>query len=125
MIRRPPRSTMTSQPFPTTTLFRSQCRPAGRRGRDGGCRPAARWREGACPGSSVVLPLPIDGIAACRPPQRLHQHAIEAQVAAAAELLDADGHGLVPIARLDAVGAEQASSEEHTSELQSLMRTSY
>src|SRR5438105_6626939 len=40
MLRRPPRSTL----FPYTTLFRSQCRPIGRRKTSRTCAPRGRAR---------------------------------------------------------------------------------
>src|SRR3546814_8188400 len=95
MIRRPPRSTRTDTLFPYTTLFRSG-RPFGpRRGRRVG-RPGAAQHH------------PSDA-----------QH---------------DRHDLRPQHRLDAAAQPRNArtaheprgrSEEHTSELQSLMRISY
>src|SRR3546814_19613829 len=98
MIRRPPRSTRTDTLFPYTTLFRS----AGGRG-EGRARNDRRRRD--------------------RPPRRR---------ADADRLSDAArcGCGLLsrtqPIASARTLRPDQRlRSEEHTSELQSLMRISY
>src|SRR3546814_2632825 len=97
MIRRPPRSTRTDTLFPYTTLFRSLWAAEAR-----GARPRARRRP---PG------------AAARRADGRHEHRGEA--------------GLVPLhpGRQRPLrhhgGADRARSEEHTSELQSLMRISY
>src|SRR3546814_13480126 len=102
MIRRPPRSTRTDAVLPYTTLFRS----AGSRGRR-----AVPWKVGrrTRPGAgypAVVVarrhpPAPEPGHARRRRPEPTH-----------------------PARRLGAV-VPPARSEEHTSELQSLMRISY
>src|SRR3546814_7335370 len=100
MIRRPPRSTRTDTLFPYTTLFRSV--PLHRR--PPALRPELRravlqpvpLRRGDSPGGSDPVGLRLDGRG------RLHQ-------------------------RLDRPPPQPAEprSEEHTSELQSLMRISY
>src|SRR3546814_10340302 len=101
MIRRPPRSTRTDTLFPYTTLFRSHQR-GGRKARRG--RGADR-RDG---------PLPQGRNSAPRP----------AQVKAALSLLAAATlAGCATTA--PAKGPQDIRSEEHTSELQSLMRLSY
>src|SRR3546814_2770957 len=135
MIRRPPRSTRTDTRFPYPTLFRSpdaalrfvaaelqhQAARAGevrdaataRPGREGLQRDAAqRWRSD---------------------PGRLP----DAPVRRAVEGVRRDGRGRVvradvpPAVRpgaatqVDRTGRRRARSEEHTSELQSLMRISY
>src|SRR3546814_10228063 len=122
MLRRPPRSTRTDTLFPYTTLFRSgegsgaRHPPSGRAWRpeaaDDLCPRACRQLleragaadgGGACPIGEPARPWRAAG-AQC--PQ------IERQLA-----LDR---------RLSAPAAQPADrSEEHTSELQSLMRTSY
>ena len=58
-------------------------------------------------GSRPFMP-DIDGMAACRPPQRLKQHLIEAKIAAGAKQFDTDDHGFVTVSRLIAVGAKQS-----------------
>src|SRR3546814_1938970 len=97
MIRRPPRSTRTDTLFPYTTLFRSPAQR--RRGRSAACagrRP--HHRQGAEPRQPDLDPLP----------------------ARLAEEARAGGGGAHAAAL-----PRQGRSEEHTSELQSLMRISY
>src|SRR3546814_4076018 len=121
MIRRPPGSTRTDTLFPYTTLFRSR----RRRSRDRRARRATAHR----PGSGPARPLfarRTGGITRCRRPARRKsacEHAHGQDFA----------WGLVSRAGVDCptpvTGAGQAliveRSEEHTSELQSLMRISY
>src|SRR3546814_3351091 len=99
MLRRPPRSTRTDTLFPSTTLFRSDL--VGLRDRRDGC---------------------------------LHEHLAGHQLALLGRQVDVhDGRlGRVDVLqrRGDLLAAEleprdQRRSEEHTSELQSLMRISY
>src|SRR3546814_4823763 len=100
MIRRPPSTTRTDTLFPYTTLFRS-----------GGPEGGAAWRSvetapnrlptGAEPRPSLDPPRARGGLHRARPSAR------RARV---------DRHRLRP---------GQCRSEEHTSELQSLMRISY
>src|SRR3546814_4947437 len=96
MIRRPPRSTRTDTLFPYTTLFRSS----------GGC--AARVRSCGHPLGVLQLPrrrVGCDGLRAGR------------------------GQGRPALLGRSRCGEARADpairSEEHTSELQSLMRISY
>src|SRR3546814_10410012 len=111
MIRRPPRSTRTDTLFPYTTLFRS------RRTR---VRPGPRRRAAAGPPQSKGEP-PLPGRPALdRSPapagrgktERSHHRAVFQDCGPAN--LHVDGRV-----------AHDARSEEHTSELQSLMRISY
>src|SRR3546814_7798699 len=100
MILRPPRSTRTDTRFPYTTLFRSSCMGAGIGDSGLGIRigqaGSGWWRGRRCFESPIPNPeSPLLG-------QRLCQRA--------AVRID---HPRVP------------RSEEHTSELQSLMRISY
>src|SRR3546814_7133541 len=95
MIRRPPRSTRTDTLFPYTTLFRSEDRP-----------------DGALPGRG--------GLA-----QRVF---MQGGVEVRPELLESPhDHGdlVTLLPHLLESGAVRRRSEEHTSELQSLMRISY
>src|SRR3546814_18228138 len=96
MIRRPPRSTRTDTLFPYTTLFRSGWYST----------PEVRMRT-ARYSSSRILGYPI---------------ALAAQISPAWDLLLAlrTAFGSVAIAQIPG-----RRSEEHTSELQSLMRISY
>src|SRR3546814_14603639 len=100
MIRRPPRSTRTDTLFPYTTLFRSENHPrATARGRDrrtGGPRRRTYLRRGG-------------GIA--RPRRRPHRRRAGRPVPCSGRAVGR---------RIDIL-----RSEEHTSELQSLMRISY
>src|SRR3546814_10466049 len=96
MIRRPPRATRTDTRFPYTTLFRSRTVGLGHHVAEG--QPGQRHDHGAAHEAEQQAEGTVEG--------------------AEAALLDAVGqdarqHG------------EQHRSEEHTSELQSLMRISY
>src|SRR3546814_5719081 len=96
MIRRPPRSTRTDTLFPYTTLFRSAAS-----GADG----SSRLAEGAIVGHRMACPR--------------HASRRGTAVGAHAERLRAIE------ADLHAQGGPGIRSEEHTCELQSLMRISY
>src|SRR3546814_5733842 len=103
MIRRPPRSTRTDTLFPYTTLFRS-------------ARPD-HHRRGARPGS-----LGSSESLEYRPP-RWHCHAacqFRVGGALSSRATDPGGGG-----QCAAAADRRSRSEEHTSELQSLMRISY
>src|SRR3546814_6515010 len=105
MIRRPPRSTRTDTLFPYTTLFRSQGFER--------CEPRARIRQ---PGvvDRVQAAEGGDDVGARQAVvQRRDHHVPERGIQARVEDLD----HLRP--------ARAQRSEEHTSELQSLMRISY
>src|SRR3546814_1736708 len=96
MIRRPPRSTRTATLFPYTTLFRSESSRMDRR------------NGGFCMPSEKTYRIHINN----------HPHEIGPAPLPAAQVARMAG---VP---LDNVVIE-LRSEEHTSELQSLMRISY
>src|SRR3546814_1146853 len=97
MIRRPPRSTRTDTLFPYTTLFRSQYRV--------GCRIDARDLK--------VVELDIEG-GDVEPEPAIKQIELCADLKIIRDLrIEPNGF----------VGSRR--SEEHTSELQSLMRISY
>src|SRR3546814_6597299 len=95
MIRRPPRSTRTDTLFPYTTLFRS-CAP----GAVADARRSDPAGRRSRLGGSVLIPIDFGR---SRP------------------LTDAD----VPVRQRDLDPVLLERSEEHTSELQSLMRISY
>src|SRR3546814_10236019 len=101
MIRRPPRSTRTDTLFPYTTLFRSE-----KRGRPVGHVCLRRYRRQRS-GHGGGQPATRGG--------------------AASHLAAGYDRGLVRSVRIPGQcdGAAQGRSEEHTSELQSLMRISY
>src|SRR3546814_8253677 len=98
MIRRPPRSTRTDTLFPYTTLFRSGFADGA-----GGRRRAAARVRGEPRHSDQRRHVPAVHHLAC-------ERALWAEIPHC-------GHGRGASCR--------ARSEEHTSELQSLMRTSY
>src|SRR3546814_945933 len=98
MIRRPPRSTRTDTLFPYTKLFRSVRRCAGRRWRRQPGRGQRWWRFRAAPSAG-------DGS---------RSRATAEQVGEQVEQRRRPGAEVVLV-----------RSEEHTSELQSLMRISY
>jgi hypothetical protein len=54
-----------------------------------------------------MLPSSSDGVRTGRTTKWLKQHAVKPQLAAVAELLDADSHPLMPGSGLIAIGAEQ------------------
>src|SRR3546814_2505459 len=97
MIRRPPRSTRTDTLFPYTTLFRSRLRHAARRYR----------RVVGCDHLPYPAPLWREQLG-LEPGARWTARAFQHR----------EGHRVRECRSL-------ARSEEHTSELQSLMRSSY
>src|SRR3546814_5054406 len=108
MIRRPPRSTRTDTLFPYTTLFRSILEfselprsPAG----------MSRQNSSASPRSV--------------PTGRPHRSAAHPPLAAYAPRDASQRSALLRAACLPASNSVLVRSEEHTSELQSLMRISY
>src|SRR3546814_6735964 len=102
MIRRPPRSSRTYTLFPYTTLCRS----------DGQVHQPARLAGIAAPGDRGDR----------REPLGLGDRPAPARMAAAAEPAEIDARAIDAIGFRDMV---EKRSEEHTSELQSLMRISY
>src|SRR3546814_9431994 len=124
MIRRPPRSTRSDTLFPYTTLFRSVASAP---------RPScADWRTRRCPpggAKHVGTSARTTGAPASDPPEvamrqipllpalflGLSLPVLLSACAACPEYIQVDYADGVPVVR----------SEEHTSELQSLMRTSY
>src|SRR3546814_4679321 len=101
MIRRPPRSTRTDTRFPYTTLFRSGVSKQQRH---------AAWQVVLVPGT-----------------QRLAQHAVAHGVRQHVDALQARIFGRVALGVIAPIHEvpQHPRSEEHTSELQSLMRISY
>src|SRR3546814_10209248 len=102
MIRRPPRSTRTDTPFPYTTLFRS-----ARMARDGCILLIHARQEGG--DGRVDHDRPRDPVLR---EQRIGR-------------IDHDLAEIIRVARVGVQPAGEERSEEHTSELQSLMRISY
>src|SRR3546814_6470269 len=101
MLRRPPRSTRTDTLFPYTTLFRSPGRGRARVGR------AAVHQFSRCRCGQVVAAVAHTGEVVQLMGTRRQAFRVEARAS-----------------RVQLAGAE-VRSEEHTSELQSLMRISY
>src|SRR3546814_7568879 len=108
MIRRPPRSTRTDPLFPYTTLFRSLYR----------LRP---HRFGFLPRLAMASCLGAECLPALQ--RALARWIRRVETAGLAE--DAYFSNLVMIHRQVAIAWAMPRSEEHTSELQSLMRISY
>src|SRR3546814_4612764 len=113
MKRRPPRSTRTDPPFPYTTLFRPPCEtPARQRGR---LEPAA------------IRPahLPADDLSAAH--RRTHGYCRAATGPGRCQngTDHAAEEGLSRRLATGRLSGPVFRSEEHTSELQSLMRISY
>src|SRR3546814_2878074 len=107
MIRRPPRSTRTDTRSPYTTLFRSaQPHLRGRAGRAHAAGGGARRQAGA--------------VRAAAGGREVQHHAEQR----GSQQGRAEG-GYISGARLPRPAARHPRSEEHTSELQSLMRISY
>src|SRR3546814_4139121 len=110
MIRRPPRSTRTDTLFPYTTLFRSALRASlqdalSGPGERGGARPPPQ--------------------SALRDPEGARRRLWLQERLGAAQLVRARGCRAGRPAGLHRSELEALRSEEHTSELQSLMRISY
>src|SRR3546814_8847549 len=138
MLRRPPRSTRTDTLFPYPSLFRSDVLRQGRRAVRSPARPEPRCSAGGqqCRRHSVH-PLPGSDPERCRGGRFLSDRRMTAAPALP------PGYTLVALAEIDSTNAEAARraragapdrtvvwareqrSEEHTSELQSLMRISY
>src|SRR3546814_1711456 len=106
MCRLPPRSTRTDPLFPYTTLFRSPKSSGGGRSVAAGC--AVRLGSGE-------LAEPERPVGAGRDRHRDGGDHGEAEDLQPGDVVERPGGGI----------AERPRSEEHTSELQSLMRISY
>src|SRR3546814_2212496 len=109
MIRRPPRSTRTDTLFPYTTLFRSP--PL-----------VARIDVAVAGAEHLVVDIGVDQVAdfLVGRPDVLEEH-----VRAVAVGAERRGFHILGHSALDRIGDDERRSEEHTSELQSLMRISY
>src|SRR3546814_10232386 len=120
MIRRPPRSTRTDTLFPYTTLFRSGAACESVLG-------ACKCCTGSCRvGSSAQMAirslLSLNGPASNIRPIQTGVYDDPAEASQSGHR----SHHAVASRRAGVPGADgQARSEEHTSELQSLMRKSY
>src|SRR3546814_4446283 len=138
MIRRPPRSTRTDTLFPYTTLFRS--RVAARLRRDAGF--AALGSRGATPASSrgaarvagvhergTCALHSVEECPGIRAVEAPDDHRFQEPWIEVAQVHSVPGAGFgfqrFPVGYDAARFAAHVRSEEHTSELQSLMRISY
>src|SRR3546814_2676954 len=99
MIRRPPRSTRTDTLFPYTTLFRSALDP----------QPRQQERQADQEEGFENLPECLDPRRLQTPAEQVHMEILLSEEGVGIGIVKALGH----------------RSEEHTSELQSLMRSSY
>src|SRR3546814_10810205 len=102
MRRRPPRYTRTHPLFPYTTLFRSRTRP-GVRGPPEPPSVRVSTASGNVP-FSIPRGAKLDPLVV----ERALNHPVD-----------------IDAGRMNMIGIEASRSEEHTSELQSLMRISY
>src|SRR3546814_1739966 len=126
-MRRPPRSTLTDTLFPYTTLFRSQRRHGG----DG----PVKARAVVADDSHLVAAPDTEGQESGGEVAHLCGHLAPAIGLPDAEVLLADGRAIrtrlavvLQQLRKGVAGRRrqlELRSEEHTSELQSLIRTSY
>src|SRR3546814_4335418 len=112
MIRRPPRSTRTDTLFPYTTLFRSEQCPAHGTLCEAWCR--SILRRGAAALERRNLADSAAGLG--------RVGAVTGGAAVDVASGDLEGKRARSVGQ---VSVEQVRSEEHTSELQSLMRISY
>src|SRR3546814_1564404 len=112
MLPRPPRYTRSDTLFPYTTLFRSAAHSLFARGSlEGGYgHPGARAHQSHPPGSAAHLQADLD--------RRESGKAVSIDYCAAARHVGRDY-------QRTAADRRTGRSEEHTSELQSLMRISY
>src|SRR3546814_10430984 len=124
MLRRPPRSTRTDTLFPYTTLFRSL----------GPLHYAGRLNLGVRPRMKLLSVLICLVLTGCHEPGRVVEgtFVVDGKPKSGVEvrlpnnLEDFSNCGSAPLAAVtDRSGKFTARSEEHTSELQSLMRISY
>src|SRR3546814_953842 len=110
MIRRPPRSTRTDTLFPYTTLFRSS---------QGLVERHLVESDLVAPGAADILEGDTS-VVEVEPCQLVHAVTVQAAFHHVGQQ-----HGVVDRRHRDAVAGEDQRSEEHTSDLQSLMRISY
>src|SRR3546814_5406870 len=134
MIRRPPRSTRTDTLFPYTTLFRSRVRHV----RDGELPPGDEVGKGRPaqllddPSEQGIVGL---GISVALPRGIFHRRGVSRLPRAVLGPVAEQGHvalgrvdhhfGNPRVQRCELAYRDRLRSEEHTSELQSLMRISY
>src|SRR3546814_4624875 len=121
MIRRPPRSTRTDTLFPYTTLFRSPAQPTNTPGKI----EVLEFFAYTCPHCSAIEPL-VEKWEKTLPPSVV-VHPVPVAFNASMVDLQKLFYSLVSLDRMDLHSQvfKAIRSEEHTSELQSLMRISY
>src|SRR3546814_10564116 len=126
MIRRPPRSTRTDTLFPYTTLFRSRS-GRGERGLLVGAAPArgGRHRGTALHRSRTCSSGAAQGMAIMMAVNRCGLLTVVAVALALTALTSLSWPTVVVYNPSDSAPRGWYRSEEHTSELQSLMRISY
>src|SRR3546814_9042188 len=112
MIRRPPRATRPDPPVPYTTLFR--CARAARRCGRAPAGSGTRWRSCTAPPTPAARSAPWSP---CSAPARVEP--------VRSPLFSKDVLDDLLLEHLLGQELLQPRSEEHTYELQSLMRTSY
>src|SRR3546814_6004327 len=117
MRRRPPRSTLTDTLFPYTTLFRSGRTAQGHARRD--ARRQLGDTGGPAAGGQGYCQRPSKGTAG---PAGSH---CQAEIARVRRQATASSHTLRTAHESSLLYRSADRSEEHTSELQSLMRISY
>src|SRR3546814_10866744 len=115
MIRRPPRSTRTDTLFPYTTLFRSSWSPATNL--DAPSSPTTK----ASPLVSTTYVLTVTNENGCTASDTMHVAVLDKMIIPSAFTPNADGMNDA----WEILGITDYRSEEHTSELKSLMRISY
>src|SRR3546814_3090977 len=121
MIRRPPRSTRTDTLFPDTTLFRSQEGGGAGRGEAIFLRP----QHDADRAAAVIEAVGEFVFVALFRRSILQRQAVAGLQRAARKAAEPGPHVGRQAAEEGLHGKAALRSEEHTSELQSLMRTSY
>src|SRR3546814_1110040 len=135
MIRRPPRSTRTDTLFPYTTLFRSVAIW------NHGALRLFDWPEAEIIGCDASIFYPTDAIECGKPGKELAQAERQGRFEVEDRRLRKDGSEFLADVSITALHAPDGNlrgfatvvsditkrrrSEEHTSELQSLMRISY
>src|SRR3546814_9507713 len=126
MIRRPPRSTRTDTLFPYTTLFRSKKKAnlpheGTHRGVDLGLRPHAAATRLSYPARGFVSDCVVGLYSVMKSQILFARFSDRERPARKSEMWLASPSVSLP----KVVGGKLCRSEEHTSELQSLMRISY
>src|SRR3546814_8157047 len=123
MIRRPPRSTRSDTPFPYTTLFRSIDR-SNHQFSALASHLSCRRKDGLVLNGAYDNFFPIR-VRSRQPPYReiVRLRGAGSEYDLIGICVDSMRH--IIARRFDRIGSSPARSEEHTSELQSLMRISY